>query len=125
DNKIMSPVSLIHYLKKFSFGNLKLHLIQMRENDFLDYSSAAQKLNFKSIPFSKVVFIEYNKHSEVILYKLKFSDSHELVNLLQETPSRRVITKNSNQTKTIIEYFTNISIVREKPPLNNLIDKAA
>ena len=55
---VFSPVGLLRVLKQV---NIKKPLVVIQMRDFLDYQAAAKKLNFKTIPFSKVKVIRYTR----------------------------------------------------------------
>ena len=60
-------------------------VIQMHENDFLDYQTVSKKLNYKTIPFTKIKHIIYEKES---FHKLYFRETFE-----EEMKEARVLKK--------------------------------
>ncbi|CAH1998705.1 unnamed protein product [Acanthoscelides obtectus] len=84
-----SPISLIRILLSVN-SKKPYNILQMREQDFFDFNYYSVKMNYKSVPFSKVVALEFNKSFYEIRYRLSFSEAeYRSLNLRQRIGRRQ------------------------------------
>ena len=66
-------------------------MLQMREQDFLDFSAYTTKLNYSLVPFSKVVSLRITKSFYDIGFRTSFSgNEYKMVNLRQRNLRKHV-----------------------------------
>lgn len=83
-----SPVSLLRKLLKVN-SRKPYKVLQMQDHDFLDFNSYSMKMNYSTVPFSKVVALEFSSMSFYeIKYKTSFSESDYKVVCLKKTSGR-------------------------------------
>ncbi|KAJ8966103.1 hypothetical protein NQ314_003740 [Rhamnusium bicolor] len=72
---IWTPMNLIKILTHMP-SSWKFHfkVLQMHENDYLDYQTGSKKFNYKHIPFTKIKHIIYQKES---FHQLSFRETFE------------------------------------------------
>lgn len=59
-SEYFSPLSLIRVLLEVNFWK-PYNVLQMKEQDFLDFSWYSSKMNYNIVSFSKVVALEFSK----------------------------------------------------------------
>ena len=70
-SEVFTPIGLLRILKLVNRKN-PLKIIQMREQDFLDFQLPAKSLKFSQIPYTRIREIIYRKgdtHMTVVIYK--------------------------------------------------------
>lgn len=101
-SEYFSPVSLLRLLLKV---NLKkpYKVLQMQENDFLDFSFYSLKMNYNAVPFSKVVSLEFSKNSFYeIKYKTSFGETdYKVVSLGERNVRKRSKASGGDELKPI------------------------
>lgn len=65
-----SPVSLLRFLLKVN-RQKPYTIIQMKKQDFIDFQYYSSQLNYNTVPFSKVVCLQFSK----TFFELKYRDS--------------------------------------------------
>lgn len=80
---IHSPVHLLKLLLSLNAPKTKLKIFQISQKDCLSYSIPATKLNFSTVPYTKIKIIRYNKSEPFLIqYKDSFSNlSFKTVNI--------------------------------------------
>lgn len=71
-HEIPSPDKLIHLMRTLNFPSVKLKILEMQENDFLQFSLKAAMFCWDKIPFSKVRKIKYSSEA-LTTFKLTFT----------------------------------------------------
>jgi len=82
---VFSPVGLVRVLKQVNVKQ-PFVIIQMRE--FMDYKAAAKKLNFSSLPFTKVKLIKYIKSESSVKLQIGMTFGQPVVDVVYDTPVR-------------------------------------
>ena len=77
-SEVHSPISLVTLLKQVNMRN-PFTVIEMAADQFFDYHSEAKKMKFDSVPFTKVVEMQYSQ-SDVKNMKFRTSFSQEVAN---------------------------------------------
>lgn len=68
-----SPVSLLRYLIKVN-RQKPYKIIQMKKEDFIDFQHYSSQLNYNTVPFSKVVCLQFSKS----FFELNYKDSFKM-----------------------------------------------
>jgi len=99
--EVYSPVGLVKTPKQVNLKN-GLHIMQMRESDFLDYHAVAQQTNLSEIPYSKVKTILYTNGDSVVsvAYGCTFTEALTEVRL-HAGRIRRKSPSDAEQLKTL------------------------
>lgn len=123
---IYSPPALYNCLKAIpDTPKVKLVVLEMKKNDFKNYSSPSKLLVFKSVPYMTVKHLVYNLPQPFhIYYKTLFSDIFVEAQIVKLMPQRRSKNTTQKQVNTLKElphvYQLDKKIVLPKEKISDL-----
>ncbi|CAG9860870.1 unnamed protein product [Phyllotreta striolata] len=97
-----SPVSLLRFLLKVN-RQKPYTVIQMKKQDFIDFQSYSSQLNYNTVPFSKIVSLQFSRNFYELKYKESFeptgeSEAYKTVNLHQRKLRKAHVTVETEPT---------------------------
>lgn len=113
-SEYFSPLSLLRVLLKVNTRKPYI-ILQMKEQDFLDFSWYSSKLNYSAVPFSKVVSLQFTKSFHEIGFRTSFNDHEYKIISLRQRTVRKHVTAETEEIPTLIKKNdTKINLAQNK-----------
>ncbi|XP_071051013.1 uncharacterized protein [Onthophagus taurus] len=100
--EIWSPISLVRQLLLIpSSWKLKFKVIQMQPNDYFDFQKISKALNYKTIPYTRLKHIIYNKGN---INNIEFREKFE--GDFTKAKMYRFVSRKKNEIKVVPYHFS-------------------